>query len=247
MENIITEGRSRRDFLKGAGAVVAGGVVIGVIGSQLSCEGIPGLGPVAEAKGYILVDTNECTGCKTCMTACSMAHEGKTSLALSRTQVIQDNMGKFPGDIHQEQCRQCVYVPCWDACPVDAWFTDRDNGNVRTIDAVKCKSYQDTQANGCRQCMEACPHEPSSVIWNNVRGVATICDLCADTPFWDEEGGVNGKQICVQVCPAVARRFTSETPDQLGNGGYQLDFYDEPSYRRGHHQPGDPGIPLPPE
>ena len=91
MENIIKEGRTRRDFLKGAGAVMAGGVVVGVVGSQLSCgdaqiaapdwwtsDSDPlSLAPNAEA--YLVMDSMKCASCSACMAACSLVNEGEAN------------------------------------------------------------------------------------------------------------------------------------------------------------------------
>jgi len=33
------------------------------------------------------------------------------------------------------------------------------------------------------------------------------CDLCANTPYWNEPGGAGGKQACVEVCPMRAVQF----------------------------------------
>ena len=37
---------------------------------------------IPESKGYLLVDSKKCTGCASCMFACSLAHEGKLNLNL---------------------------------------------------------------------------------------------------------------------------------------------------------------------
>ena len=86
---------------------------------------------------YILVDDTKCSGCMLCMLACSLVHEGKTSLSLSRIQVITNPLERFPLDIvhkwnHEKntamKCDFCADTPYWDgdepacvaACPVRA-------------------------------------------------------------------------------------------------------------------------------
>ena len=227
MENIITEGRTRRDFLKGAGAVVAGGVVVGVIGSQLSCEGIPGVvQPAAAAEAYLVHDSEKCQNCVSCMMACSLAHEGIASLSLSRRQVIADFSGHYPHDLEHMDCRQCTWVPCIDTCPSGAFHVDTDNGNTRTIDEAMCKNYQDSIApDTCRLCVDNCPYVPSMAIWNHRKGNAIVCDLCNNTPFWSETGGVDGKQACVEVCPMKTIKLVKgETPSQFDNEGYNVNL-----------------------
>ncbi len=170
--------------------------------------------------GYIVVDPKKCSGCQTCMMSCSLAHDGKINTKISRIQVTQDPYGHFPHDIDVTQCRQCVYPRCFVACPVPgAIFIDTENGNVRRIDESKCI--------GCQDCVTACPYTPSSIIWNFGEGVAQKCDLCVDTPCWNEKGGVDGKQTCVENCPMGAIKFTREIPTQIGDTGYKVNLRGE--------------------
>ena len=57
--------------------------------------------------------------------------------------------------------------------------------------------------------------------------MAEKCDLCIDTPFWDERGGVDGLQACVKVCPMGAIQFTKEIPTQIGDTGYKVNLREE--------------------
>ncbi len=168
------------------------------------------------SEGYLLVDSTKCSGCRNCMLACSLVHEGKTSLSLSRIQVIQDVLERFPDDIMVRQCRQCVHPKCVEACPTGAIYADTDSGNVRTVN--------ETQCNGCRECIDACPYIPQMMIWHQGKSVVVKCDLCTDTPYWSERGGPGGKQACVEVCPMVAIAFTREVPSQTGSTGYEVDL-----------------------
>jgi len=100
--------------------------------------------------GRLLIDKKKCQGCMTCMLVCSLVHEGKENLSMSRIQVIQSSFEKYPDDIE-----------------------------ARTAES---------------------------------------CDLCLDTPFWQEQGGVEGKQACVEACPLGAVRLSTEVPIDLENG-----------------------------
>ena len=171
---------------------------------------------VPPSAGYLLVDSTRCSGCRVCMLACSLVHEGKTSLSLSRIQVIQDVLERFPDDIVIRQCRQCVHPKCVAACPTGALYVDIENGNIRTVDEAQC--------NGCRECIDACPYIPQMMIWHREKSVVVKCDLCADTPYWSEKGGPGGKQACVEICPMKAIAFTSKVPVQTGNTGYEVDL-----------------------
>lgn len=241
MENIIKEGRTRREFLKGAGAVVAGGVVVGVVGSQLSCEELPGvanwwtpdsnpLGKAPQAAAYLVHDTNKCASCIGCMTACSTVNLGKASTSLARLQRVFQDFDRFPQDIEMMECRQCVEVPCIQVCPSGAFHVDPDNGNVRTINTGTCADYQASIAPAvCRLCIENCPYTPSMAIWNHefgngIQGVAMVCDLCKSSPYWNEEGGVDGKQACVEACNMGAIALVKQTPSQFGIEGYDVNL-----------------------
>ncbi len=166
------------------------------------------------AKAYLVVDSGKCGGCQTCMLACSLVHEGRENTKLSRIQVIQDSYGHYPDDRKTYQCRQCVFPACVAACPTGACNVDTANGNIRTIDESKCI--------GCQRCVAACPYTPSRVIWNFETLKAQKCDLCANTPYWNEEGGVNGKQACVEICPQKAIQLTREQPSQVKDFGYEV-------------------------
>lgn len=202
---------SRRDFLKTSGIVVIG---VGLGGCVIP-------GGVALSEGYLLVDTRKCQGCLTCMLACSLVHEGFESLSLARIQVVQNPFESFPGDIHIAQCRQCVKPACLDACQFDALYVDPANGNVRIIDEDRCV--------GCGECVRACPFPPGRSIWNfEARPPhSQKCDLCVTTHFWQEEGGPDGKQACVTVCPMKAISFTQAVPLQEGEEGYNVNLRDE--------------------
>ncbi len=218
-KEIIWEEISRRDFLRDAGTVAIGAgatgcAVIGKGSPEITYEEIPGGIPFS--KGYILVDTKKCQGCVTCMLACSLVHEGRENLSLSRIQVLQNPFEKFPVDITLEQCRQCISPACVENCPTGALHADPQHGNVRMVNAKECV--------GCRSCIEACPFEPSRAVWNFEKEHAQNCDLCANTPFWNQQGGPGGKQACVEMCPVKAISFTSEIPVQEGEEGYKVNL-----------------------
>ncbi len=221
-DSVAKAGVSRREFLTGAGSLGMGAVFGGALfGGILFPDKVLAI-PASE--GYLLVDKTECAGCTTCMAACSMVHEGKVSLSLSRIQILRNPLISFPNDITQEQCHQCVYPACVEACPTGAMHVDAANGNVRTVDEGKCI--------GCERCVNACPYAPARALWNPADRHAQKCDLCANTPYMTEDGGPGGKQACVEVCPASAIKFTREIPSQDGRG-YDVDLYPEPALTRG--------------
>jgi protein NrfC len=208
---------SRRDFLAISGAAVAAQALVTTTGCSTTQETAEELYP--ESKGYLVFDSKKCIGCTTCMLSCSLVHYGEQNLSLSRIQIIQDSFGKFPDDLQIAVCRQCVTPPCVINCPEGAAYIDTENGNVRRIDEEKCV--------GCQTCLEMCPQQPHRTVWNHIKGVATKCDLCIDTPYWNEKGGVNGKQACVESCPMKAIQFVQVTPDQKETEGYNVNLRNE--------------------
>ncbi|MDI6871194.1 MAG: 4Fe-4S dicluster domain-containing protein, partial [Bacillota bacterium] len=147
---------SRREFLKLASAFAVGLGLGDALPRLLYLGG--GMVAIPASGGYLLVDTKKCAGCVSCMLACSLVHEGKENLSLSRIQVLQNPFGRYPEDVSQEQCRQCSYPACVEACPTGALHAEARSGNVRLVDERKCI--------GCQRCVEACPHKPSRVVWN---------------------------------------------------------------------------------
>ena len=208
-----SQGMSRRAFVTGVGGAGVGLVLGGLLvkGFILPEEVIA----IPASKGYLVVDTKKCAGCTSCMLACSLVHHGQCNYSLSRVQITQTSYAPFPDDIEINQCRQCAYPACVDACPTGALSVDTANGNVRTVDESKCI--------GCERCIQACPFTPSRVQWNTEDRHAQKCDLCADTPYWSEEGGPGGKQACVEVCPVKAISFIAQIPVQ-GDAGYNVDL-----------------------
>jgi protein NrfC len=204
---------SRRNFLKiasgTAAGVVLGGALYGLADSseKVSAQAI--------SEGYLVVDSKHCIGCMTCMMICSLVHEGKINTDYSRIQIINNRFSAWPDDIQIAQCRQCVTAPCVMVCPTGACHIDEDNGNARVIDGRKYI--------GCQMCIQACPFIPHRTIWNSEKNVSMKCDFCANTPYWDEEGGVGGKQACVEACPVKAIRFVNDVPDQVDEYGYEFD------------------------
>ena len=165
---------------------------------------------------YLVHDSKHCAGCYGCMLACSLVHEGETNLSLSRIQIHRAVLEKYPQDIQQHVCRQCPEPLCVRNCPTGACHISAENGNIRMIDADKCI--------GCQTCIKSCPVIPHRPIWNHIKGIATKCDMCTDTPYYNKKGGVDGTQACVEVCPANALKIVTELPDQTDINGYDQDL-----------------------
>jgi protein NrfC len=213
---------SRRDFLVGGGAVIAVDALAAcspIAAAVTTAQALPAKPSYAASQGYLVYDSKKCAGCVTCMLSCSLVHEGKENLSLARVQIAQNSFGKFPDDIKIAVCRQCVTPVCVQNCPTGACHVDAANGNVRRIDSKKCI--------GCKTCLWSCPQQPNRTVWNPFTKKSMKCDLCADTPYWNEKGGPAGKQACVESCPMKAIKFVAETPNQEETDGYDVNLRNE--------------------
>jgi len=61
-------------------------------------------------QGHLMVEAHHCTGCGSCMLACSLAKEGEFSLSLSRIQVIGNIVMGNPG-VRQTHCAGYLHRP----------------------------------------------------------------------------------------------------------------------------------------
>jgi protein NrfC len=211
---------SRRDFLVTGGTVVAVDALMATAPAKAVASPPPAAAETAypASQGYLVYDSKKCAGCTTCMLSCSLVHYGVQNLSRARIQIMQDSFAKFPNDVKMAPCRQCKAPVCVQNCPVGAAFVDTGNGNVRRIDSEKCI--------GCKTCIKMCPQQPHRPVWVviNGKGKSSKCDLCIDTPYWDEKGGPGGKQACVETCPMMAIRFVSQMPDQKETEGYDVNL-----------------------
>jgi protein NrfC len=213
----------RREFLLGSGTAIAAGALT-ASAAESAVATLAGPAPAAAAvsyepsTGYIVYDSRLCLGCQSCMFACSMTHEGSANPSVSRIQIIRDapSFTKYPYDIVMSVCRQCVTPLCVQNCPTGACHVDAANGNVRRIDQEKCI--------GCKRCINSCPQRPHRAIWDPAKKKSTKCDLCTDAPYWGREGGPEGHQACVDICPAGALKLVSEAPPQRDVEGYDVNL-----------------------
>lgn len=156
---------------------------------------------VNPSKLYLVWDPKKCTGCVSCMLACSLAHEGVENLSLSRIQIKSDPFDCFPDDIEIFPCLQCRFPECYYACPEKdkALSIDKETG-IRYINPEDCI--------GCGACRKACLYTPSRIGWDSEKKVSFKCNLCRKTAYWDEQG----KPVCVEVCPTNALKITDRRP-----------------------------------
>ena len=126
----------------------------------------------------IVVKEDLCSGCLTCVAACSLAKTGFISPSSSCVRVETSLFSRN----HIILCRQCANAPCARACPEGA-IERRSESEPWVIDQERC--------NGCRKCIEACPF--GAIFYDPVQRKVIKCDLC---------GG--GFPACVDACPTEA-------------------------------------------
>jgi protein NrfC len=217
----------RRDFLVGTGAAIAASALAVRATDSAAAVLTPpavedGKLSYAASTGYVVYDSRLCLGCQSCMFACSLTHEGLANPSLSRIQIIRDapSFTKYPYDVVMSVCRQCVSPLCVQNCPTGACHVEAASGNVRMIDQTKCI--------GCKRCINSCPQRPHRTIWNSAKKKSTKCDLCANAPYWSQQGGPGGKQACIESCPVKALKLVAEAPSQLDVSGYDVNLAPPP-------------------
>jgi Fe-S-cluster-containing hydrogenase component 2 len=225
MEKETPKKVTRRDFLRDAavvgGAVAGAGVLAGcgpeapppspeviketvevtkVVEKEVPVEVIKEVpAELQQAIGHIVYNPGKCTGCRTCMTVCSLYHEGVVNPELARIQVIAPVLKIFEAEGYT--CKQCEGPECLYACPVEGALHIDEATGARVIDEDKCI--------GCKQCIEACPQYPNTPIrYDAEREICIKCDLCGGDP------------LCVKFCP----KSVSLTPHLYPEKDHVLKF-----------------------
>ena len=96
---------------------------------------------------FVVSDPIKCIGCRTCMIACVVEHNGEDIFYQNpeeinfnpKLEVVKNAQVSAP-----IQCRQCEDAPCAKACPQDA-ISKKNNAII--VDQKKCI--------GCKNCMIA--------------------------------------------------------------------------------------------
>ncbi len=127
----------------------------------------------------IIIDAEECVGCRLCEMVCSFHHEGRFSPSLSRVTVIKEDKH---GLDYPVLCHQCDPCPSVGACPEGA--LTRTKSGVIHLDSYACV--------GCGNCVDTCAF---NAIKLGESGKPIICDLC------------DGNPLCVERCPTNALIF----------------------------------------
>lgn len=124
--------------------------------------------PVIKQKMLMLIDFDICSGCQSCVIACSMAKAGVFSPSKSLI-----TLRKLEGRCLSIQiiCEHCRNPPCLHACPTGAVTKNPETGVV---------SINEDACTGCRLCSSACPFGPDTIKFHDDKAV--LCDLCGGDP-----------------------------------------------------------------
>ena len=182
------------------------------------------------------LDTQACTGCKTCMVACKDKNDLAEGVRWRR--VVEYSGGEWTalpdGTFRQDvfayyislSCNHCERPICVEVCPTTAMHQD-PNGIV-SVDQVKCV--------GCGYCRWACPYDAPQ--YQADKGRMSKCDFCRDRLE------VGALPACVAACPTRAlsvgeldelRQEAGPTMDPLPEEGLT-----EPGAVFGAHKQGRP-------
>lgn len=147
------------------------------------------------------VDTDKCSGCKTCQVACKETYGLSANNLFRRVYNYQggawelNDAGSYVAKdpftyFVSVACNHCEVPACLGNCPVGAISKDDDTGIV-TIDRETCI--------GCKTCIAACPYNAPTYV--EEEGTTAKCDMCA------AEVAQGKKPVCVAGCPMRALDF----------------------------------------
>jgi Fe-S-cluster-containing dehydrogenase component len=181
---------TRREFLAGAGTVIAFGAVSGLAACTPSPARVSQTNPElvgVPVSALIVHNAEACAGCGVCGLMCAFYHEKEFGPAMARNDLARD---PFNAAYTFNVCQQCKSPNCYWACPQKdkALCIDPDTG-VKYVNTANCI--------GCGSCTKACPFTPPRANVQPVKKVSFKCDLCRDRP----EG-----PICVEYCTMGALR-----------------------------------------
>ena len=182
----IKERISRRQFIKGAGALVIAGAAAGILGLNYAKEESISAAEMGEAnRQWVLVfDLRLCDGCEQCTKACQKDHYLPKEQEWIKVHKVEGALNK-PYFI-PVTCMQCENATCVKVCPVKATY--KTNDGITLVDQEKCI--------GCRMCMAACPYHARYYNWDDYPSVPSTLTNTPEFPVPGKKGTVGKCEFC---------------------------------------------------
>lgn len=187
-------------------------------------------------KWGMVIDTDRCTGCQACITACSMENNipyvGEDEMAYGRgmhwIRIQRYWHGEYPEvtpDFTPTMCQQCGHAPCEPVCPVYATVHSES-------ESINLQVYN--RCIGTRYCANNCPYIARTFNWFDYdlpspmnyylnpdvtvrrRGVMEKCTFCVQRIHHGQQNAkaenrplADGEvtPACAQACPTDAIVF----------------------------------------
>ncbi len=192
---------SRRHFLRNSAAVA---VVLPLSGLALAADlkaAEEVKKAVAQAKS-LMVERKNCTGCNSCVFACSLFHDNEVRPSTARIHVR-----RYYGLVDVPiMCWHCADAPCVTACPTTpkAIEKNKDTNVVQYTDEKLCLGAK------CNKCMEACP--PQYLRRHPETAKPLFCDLCGGDPE------------CVKACTRQSKESGETLRSDVMIGGLHWSY-----------------------
>lgn len=155
----------------------------------------------------LFIRSELCTGCKTCVLACAVAHSRSQNLLGAmmespppHTRIYVEAVPTSLFEILKQPmaCRHCDPAPCIAACIPQAMHRGPRDEVTNVGGKHACIA--------CGMCIMTCPFGmigraavPDDLAPSGARVMAVKCDLCPDRPI----------PACVEACPTGAIIFTT--------------------------------------
>jgi anaerobic dimethyl sulfoxide reductase subunit B (iron-sulfur subunit) len=172
------------------------------------------------AQYAFLVNSDACSGCKTCQVVCKDKNDLPVGLHWRRVYEVTSGEWRQQGNAWETTvaaynlsttCHHCLNPVCIPCCPTEA--VSKTDAGIVLIDESRCRN--------CHACELACPY--GAIRFNPARNTTTKCDFCADLLDFGKP------PACVAGCPNRA-----------------LDYGDFADLRRRHPGGVAEVFPLPP-
>ena len=164
-------------------------------------------------KPAFYLDSQICTGCKTCIVACIDKNDLEPGVRWRRVveycggEWISKPDGTWVQNIFSYyvsvSCNHCAEPICVEVCPTTAM--NQDENGIVAVDPLKCI--------GCRYCEWACPY--SAPQYQKSCGQMSKCNFCVD------QIETGGQPACTAACPTRALSFGDYEELRQTSGEYK--------------------------